>query len=138
VEQIPVTGNPMQPQSGTYGRVAETDRLKQALNLPGGSAPGSGGPAGPPPMTGQPPGGAAVGQPPPSGVPDVLLAPTSMPDVPQSTPLASPYVSSPTSVTAAQRRISVLQALSTSDTVSEETREWAATVLEKLASRSRG
>lgn len=134
IEQVPVTGNPMKPTSGTYGDVANTERLKQSLNLPGGQ----GGPDVKPtaPSPGMPQG---RGMPPsPGGVPDVLMAPTSMPDVPPSTPL-NPGVppGSPAAVTGAQRRLAILSALSQSDTVSDETREWAADVLEKLASRSR-
>ena len=74
----------------------------------------------------------------PGGVPDVLMRPSSMPDVPSSTPLQPGGPAAvQASATAAQRRLAVLSALSESDTVSDETREWAADVLKKLASRSR-
>lgn len=136
IEQVSVVGNPMKPTSGTYGDVADTERLKQQLNLPGG---GQGGAAMQPtqaPPPGMPQGAQVPSS--PGGVPDVLLKPTGQPDTPASTPLA-PGVppGSPSAVTGAQRRLAILSALAQSDTVSDETREWAADVLEKLASRSR-
>lgn len=136
VEQLPVTGNPMEPTSGSYGRVAETDRLKQQLDLPG--APGPGGP-GVQPTQGPPPGMPQGAQVPsaPGGVPDILMGPTQNPNTPPSTPLQAPFAGAPGAVNAAQRRLATLEALSQSDQVSDETREWAADVLQKLASRAR-
>lgn len=135
VNQLPATGNPMEPQSGTYGTVADTERLKQQLSLPGGGPTGPGGaamkPTAPPPGIPQ---GTQI-TPPPGGVPDVLMAPTTRPDVPASTPLQNAFAGAPAVVTGAQRRLSILHALSTSEEVSEETREWAQLVLDKLASR---
>lgn len=135
VNQLPATGNPMEPTSGTYGEVADTERLKSQLNLPGGPDGAPVEPA-PPPAPGAPQG---QGIPPsPGGVPSVLMQPTSRPDVPASTPLeAQRLTGSPSAVSGAQRRLAILDALASSDEVSEETREWAQLVLDKLASRSR-
>lgn len=133
VEQIPAGGNPMQPESGTYGAKASTDRLKQQLNLPGGET--SSPPTKPTSMQpGQPQGQGVPAS--PSGVPDVLMRPTTQPDVPPSTPL-SPAASQqfPGAVNAAQRRVAGLQALVDSPNVSAELKEWAQVVLDKLTRR---
>ncbi len=129
IEQVPVTGNPMQPQSGTYGRIAETDRLKQALDLPG-AGPGG---AEIKPTQGPPPGmpqGAQIA-PPAGGVPDVLMKPTSRPDVPPSTPLQP--VGPPPSQSV-QNHIAALEALMSSPTTSQTTKRWAETVLARYRS----
>lgn len=127
----------MEPTSGSYGRVAETEQLKKQLDLPGSPGPGGPGvsptPAGPPP--GQPQGAQVPS--PAGGVPGVLMAPTRDPHAPSSTPLQAPFAGAPGAVNGAQRRLAVLEALSQSEAVSDETREWASDVLQKLASRSR-
>jgi len=122
--------NVMKPASGTYGDVADLDRLKGQLDLPGtesGSGPTQPAPAPPP--------GAPQGQgvpPSPTGVPSVLMGPTSSPDVPASTPLS--LGPTPTAVNGAQARLKALDALSNNPQASEATREWAKLVLKRLAS----
>lgn len=123
----------MKPESGTYGEVAELDKLSQDIQPPG--VPGSGG--GAPPQPSAPAPGMPTGprpQPAAGTVPDILLAPTKQPDVPASTPLVG-QAQMPSAVTGNQRRLAVLDALSRSEEVSDETREWAALVLQQLASR---
>lgn len=128
VNQLPVTGNPMEPKSGTYGRVADTERLKQQLDLPGA---GPGGaetrPTAPPPGMPQ---GTQI-SPPPGGVPDVLLKPTTRPDVPSSTPLQG---TEPPPSVAVQNHVAALEALLQSPTTSQTTKQWAETVLARYRS----
>jgi hypothetical protein len=127
VNQIPATGNPMEPQSGSYGQVADLDRLKQQLSVPGG--PGAGASPTPPPPPGAPQGQGLT--PPPGGVPEVLMAPTTQPGVPPSTPLggAPPAVSAESGE---QRRMEALVQLATSPGVSVATREMAKAVLNRM------
>lgn len=128
VNQLPATGNPMEPQSGTYGRVADTDRLKQQLDLPG-AGPGGAAVKPTPPPPGMPQGTQIT--PPPGGVPDVLMKPTSRPDVPASTPLQG---TEPPPSQTVQNHIAALEALLNSPTTSQTTKRWAETVLERYRS----
>ena len=133
IEQVPVTGNPMKPTSGTYGDVKKLNDLEAQLNVPGNAGGMS---QTPPPEPGVPQGMTPAPSA-PGRVPDVLMGPSQMPDVPSSTPLGGPGMTAPSAVNAAQKRLAILQALSQSPTVSEETREWVSDVLDKLASRQR-
>lgn len=126
VNQLPVTGNPMEPQSGTYGRVADTDRLKQQLDLPRGGPGGAAVKPTQPPPPGQPQGARIT--PPVGGVPDVLMKPTTRPDVPASTPLQG---TEPPPGPSVQNHVAALQALLNSPTTSQTTKRWAETVLER-------
>lgn len=135
IEQVPAGGGVMTPGSGSYGDGAAADRLRKSLSVPGGS--GS-----PPERQPSPvPAGGPSGSPPapaaPGTVPDVLLAPSSQPDVPVSQPLGPMRPSPTAAVDAAQRRLQLLSTLSESQEVSEETREWAKTVLNALAAGRR-
>jgi hypothetical protein len=129
VNQLPATGNPMEPTSGTYGSVVETERLKQALNLPG-EGPGPSGPGAAPP----PPPGVPQGAPAPSPaaglVPEALLRPTEQPHVPPSTPLGGPPPAP--SPQGREARIQAFRALSQARNVSEATQAWAKEVLRVL------
>lgn len=132
--QQPAGGGMMKPPGGTYGEVAELDKLKQDLTPP--APPGQSGGPGPqptPPAPGMPQGTRMPAAAKPGSVPDILLGPTQQPDTPQFTPLA-PSGPAPGAVSANQRRLAVLDALAQSQEVSEETREWAQLVLQKLAS----
>lgn len=132
MEQLPAGGNPMKPTSGTYGDVANLERLKGDLELPGTDGPSpSQRPA--PPAPGAP-GGAPVPPATPGTVPSVLMAPTTQPDVPASTPLGG-VAPTPVSMTGAQARLARLDMLSRDPSVSEETQQWAKDVLRELASR---
>lgn len=125
INQLP---NVMKPGSGSYGDVADLDRLKGQLDLPG---TGSGSPSTQPAPA--PPPGAPQGQgvpPQPKGIPDVLMGPTTAPDVPASTPLT--MAPTPTAVNGAQARLRALDALANNPMASEATREWAQVVLKKL------
>lgn len=134
MEQQPAGGNPMQPSSGTYGEGAERERLEQQLPIGDGPpAPPSpsgpvGRPAGPAALPGMPAGGAA-----PGGVPDVLLGPSDRPDVPVGTPLdAGAADMFPGAVDARQKRLALLDMLTTHPDASQEVREWASIVRSKL------
>jgi len=128
------------PESGTYGERAEVDRLKKEL-------PSTQGPGGPPTQ----PGGAPVperasptankpptslgpepGEAGPSGLPNVLMHQGSGNLTPQLPPEQRPQGASNLS----QARIALLDALSSSQDVSTETREWAQIVLEMLIDAS--
>lgn len=130
INQLPATGNPMRPTSGTYGEVADTERLKQQLDVPGAGPGGAEVRPNPAPPPGAPIGPSSQ---PSTGVPDVLMGPTSMPDVPQSTPLRG---AGPTATPAATVRshIAALDALVASPTTSNATKEWAKLVLERYKS----
>lgn len=130
--QTPAGGNPMQPSSGTYGDVTELEKLKQDITPPG-TMGGPGPQATPPPPPGMPQGTRLPAASAPGTVPDVLLGPTKQPDTPQFTPM-TPTGPGPGAVSANQRRLAVLDALAQSQEVSDETREWAQLVLQKLAS----
>lgn len=131
IEQVPATGNPMKPTSGSYGDVVETERLKQSLDLPGAGPGGAAVRPTPPPAPGQPQGAQVA--PPTGGVPDVLMRPTSMPDVPPSTPLRPADQSARASQVQANH-VSVLQALVASPTASDTTKRWAEALLERYRS----
>jgi hypothetical protein len=121
----------MEPSSGTYGAVTELEKLSTDLQPP--PPPGATGGPGPQPQAPAP--GMPMGPrptPTPGTVPDVLLGPTQRPDVPASTPLA-PGSPAPGAVNAAQRNLAILDLLSRSEEVSDETREWAQLVLTTLA-----
>ena len=137
IEQLPSSGPAVnQPTSGSYGDVADLDRLKSQLNLPGtGAATPASGPAAPPP--GMPP-GPPPGAMKPGRVPDILMSPTDRPDIPVSNPLNGPAGMSPAAaVNAAQKRLQLLDFLATSDNVSPETQQWARMVRDALAARKR-
>lgn len=131
IEQVPATGNPMKPTSGSYGDVVETERLKQSLDLPGAGPGGAAVAPTPPPAPGQPQGAQVT--PPTGGVPDALMRPTSMPDVPASTPLRPADQSARASQVRANH-VSVLQALVASPTASDTTKRWAEALLERYRS----
>jgi hypothetical protein len=118
----------MQPESGTYGRVADTERLKAQLNLPG-TGPGGAEVAPTPPTPGLVQGSRI--QQPVGGVPDVLMRPTDRPDVPASTPLGANIA--PPSVPQATH-IRALEALVASPTTSQATKMWAQAVMERMRS----
>ena len=121
-----------QPSSGTYGVKAANDELKSTLTQAGAgqsSAPPSSQPR---PMSPNP----AAQQPSnPGALPSALMNPTQRPNVPVSAPLqgppGNPVAGSPTGT---QARIALLQQLQTSPTVSDETREYASTILKLLLS----
>ncbi len=119
IDQLPAGGSPNAPESGTYGEDAALQRLEQALP---GMEPDRSQAMQPAPL--QPGGPEPAGAVP--GLPAGLLAPTTQPDVPVSTPLtqAQPIVVGPS-----QQRRQLLEVLSRSPEVSEETREWASLVL---------
>ena len=127
------------PESGTYGEKADLSRLKQSLppmGIPGVEGTGAVAPAPtsgmkPPQTMGRPTGG-------PSEVPNVLMAPTQRPDVPlNQSPAPAPAPLPPKALAANQQRMAVLEALSTHDEISEETKEWAKEVLEFLREAGR-
>jgi hypothetical protein len=124
-------GNVNAPASGTYGEGAALENLKRQLPSPAAPGPSAQNPVAPMPS---PPGGGMVPAPAP-GVPPALLAPTQRPDVPVSTPLAGVGGPAPMTQSAAQRRLAVLDALANNPDVSEQTREWASTLISQLAGR---
>jgi hypothetical protein len=66
------------------------------------------------------------------------MAPTQRPDVPlNQAPAPAPAPLPPKAVAANQQRMAVLEALSTHDEISEETKEWAKEVLEFLREAGR-
>lgn len=132
IEQVPAGGNPMEPTSGSYGDVVETERLKQQLATPGtsGTGPGGGPVQQPAPTPPGGPGGGPGPAPKPGTLPGALLAPTGQPDMPSSTPLnAGPP---PMSQDSGQNQVRLLTALSSSSEASPETREWAKAVLQAI------
>jgi len=122
-----------QPSSGTYGVKAANDELQSTLTQ-AGAGQSSGPPPGPQPRPMSP---NPVGQQPsnPGALPSALMNPTQRPNVPVSAPLQGPpgnrVAGSPTGT---QARIALLQQLQTSPTVSDETREYASTILKLLLS----
>lgn len=130
INQLPATGNPMEPESGTYGKVAETDRLKQALNsVPGGGPDGAAQGGGLPPMGS--PQGAQMPAPPPGGVPDVLMGPSSQPNIDPATPLEGGMGAPQQPAQTVQNHIAALEALIKSPTTSSATKAWARSVLDR-------
>ena len=120
IEQMPAGGGVNTPDSGSYGDQAALDRLQ--AELPGLDSstpeqPGAG--ALPPPYQGT--------QPPPPGLPPSLFAPSNLPNVPASTPLDAPVPPPPDPT---QQRILILQSLIEGG--SEEARQWAQIVLNKI------
>lgn len=134
IEKTPTANQSVnKPSSGTYGEKADISRLKAAL-------PESGGPSGAPPgemspvrqstsLPGGPPGRPSAA---PAGVPTAVMHPSQRPGVPLNQPLAQPAPPLGGAQSAQQARIALLDALASDPTVSEETREWASTVLEML------
>lgn len=136
MEQQPAGGNPMKPESGTYGERAELEALHQ--QLPSG-APAAGAPA--PGVAPGPPPGMPQGQRPasgPAGLPGGLLAPSGRPDVPVFSPLDEGLPQNPMAgaVDAQQQRLLLLDALAEHPEASLEVKEWARVVREKLISRA--
>jgi hypothetical protein len=134
MEQQPAGGNPMKPSSGTYGENAERERLEQQLPLGGG--PGApeqpAGPVGRPAGLSSPFGMPATGAA-PGGVPDVLLGPSDRPDVPVGSPLDIGVPGMfPGAVDASQKRLALLDMLTSHPDASPEVREWASIVRSKL------
>lgn len=129
LEQVPAGGGMNKPESGTYGEQTELAALQQALPAQ---------PASPQPQMQPVPsttgGGVSA---PPSGLPRGLTAPTTRPDVPASTPLGPPQPTDPYAgaVDARQRRLRLLDILSQSPDSSEEIREWASILKQKLIAR---
>lgn len=121
----------MKPKSGTYGDVADTERLKQQLSMPGQPGPGG------PPQQNTPqqapglPSGRSVPSSAPGTVPDLLMRPTQNPDTPASTPLERPAqpAQSPAGRQATRQ---ALEALANNPDVSEASREWAKLVLKSF------
>lgn len=128
IEQMPAGGNVSRPQSGSYGEKAEAERLKQAL-------PQSD--AAPPQQAGTPPSGFGTAPSPTRApaLPPGLLAPTTRPDVPVSTPLAVPTDPFAGAVDARQRRLRMIDIISTHPDASPELKEWASVVKQKLIAR---
>lgn len=118
-----------QPESGVYGAVAATDRMRKALPpLPAdGAATGQPGMAMPTPSQNPMPASD------PGGLPSALFAPTQRPNVPVASPLQAPPVNPVASaVGGMQQRLALLDSLANSPDVSDETREWATIVIRKL------
>ena len=124
------------PPSGTYGEKAAAAGLAKQLPFGGGGQNTA--PPAPPPVSAQPmaPDQGPMGRPPGQAVPglsSVLTGPTTQPQVPVSTPLAQPPVNPMSQAQDPQHaRIILLDQLSQSPQVSEETRTWAKHVLELL------
>lgn len=123
-----------QPASGTYGEGADAARLKK--QLPVGAIGNPAPPAPTPPMSTEPPmpvtpvrEGRPSGPTAPSNIPSVLTAPTDRPGIPVGTPLAP---SQPIAPDPQQARVVLLDQLANSPDVSDDTREWAKTVLDLL------
>ena len=125
VEQLPAGGNVSAPESGSYGEAVEIERLRR--DLPDMTAPAAPQPASlpsvPPPATERPS----------SGLPPGLIAPSRQPDIDVSTPLTQR--SSPILETSTQRNVAMLETLAASQTVSQETRQWAQLVLLQAKAR---
>ena len=133
IEKNPLPVN--KPASGTYGEKKELNDLKASLPpMNPGAGPTATGPSpmpGASPQMPADPGGRPLNTPP--GVPSALMGKTDQPTVPLNTPLAQPQPAPMAGAqSAAQARIVLLQALSVSNEVSEETRAWAKAVLEML------
>jgi hypothetical protein len=134
IEQMPAGGGVNKPASGTYGDKVETERLKQAL--PQSQPAGNVMPA-PPQAAPTPPSAPGMGPAPtgPPGLPAGILAPTRRPDQPVGAPLSTPVDPFAGAVDARQRRMRLLDALSTHPDASPEVREWASVVKQKLIAR---
>lgn len=129
------------PPSGVYGEGQALDNLKASLPVGNVGNPGQQAP-GPPPVSQQgvnmktsPGGRPSTGVALPNGLPGVLAGPTTMPHVPVSTPLAppSPGGAPPPSQGSPQAdRKAILFALTTNPGVSQDTRQWASSLLAVL------
>lgn len=124
------------PASGVYGEKASADRL--AAQLPKAQPPsdvmGPGPGAAPAPSL---PGGGGLARPAsaaPTGLPPGLLRPSDRPNEPVGTPLSGPVDPYAGAVDARQRRMRLLDMLSTHPEASPEMREWATIVKQKLIS----
>ena len=129
IEQQPAGGGVNKPDGGTYGEGAALERLRTAL--PGMDAAAPGAPVTPP---GTPGPGPQAPTPGPPGLPSFLMEPTRSPGVAPTTPLQQ------TPQVASDRRaqsIQMLEALTKSPTVTDETREWAAMTLNKIIRTAR-
>ncbi len=131
LEQVPAGGGMNKPESGTYGEKTALADLQAELPV---QQPGAG-QAAPEPTPPGPMGGRPT---PSSGLPPGLMAPTRRPDVPVSTPLAGQAVAGSPLAGAAdvrQKRLLLLDILSQSPEVDEDTREWATLLKQKLIAR---
>lgn len=132
INKMPLAGgNVNSPASGTYGEGAALERLKQSLPAMPGPGPSPDQPQSPMPT----PGTGGVSTPPTGALPSALLAPTTRPDVPVATPLDM-GMQAPVSLTSRQRRMQILDMLASSPDVTDDTREWASLMIEKLVSGS--
>ena len=129
IEKTPTAGTSVnQPESGTYGEKAAESQLR--ANLPPMDREGMGGATGGPSPMPQPspqvpglPGGRPAQA--PGRVPPAILGPGDAP-APANTPSAP--MSSPEAA-----RLSLIEQLSQSPEVSEQTRQWAKILLEALS-----
>ena len=126
------------PVGGTYGEKAEVERLKKELPS-SGQGPGIPQQAPEPERSVATPNKPVPGMPTPqaggpSGLPDVLAQPSMTPG--QVAP-RSPMAQGPGAQNISQARLGLLDALSNSQDVSKETREWAKIVLEMMVDASR-
>ncbi len=125
------------PASGTYGEKAAADRLKQQLPAaqPVGDVMGPGPGAAPAPTL---PGGGGPPAPmgaQPAGLPRGLLRPSDRPTEPVGAPYGGPADPYAGAVDARQRRLALLDMLSTHPEASPEVREWAEIAKKKLIAR---
>lgn len=134
---VPAGGKVNKPSSGTYGEKAARDELASALPGPGQGPPGGQG-AAPPmaPQQAQPGAVPARPGPPgpqgPPGMPDVLASPTTHPNRPLATPLATPPSMPQRAGQQDRQRVAILDALTSHPDVSDEMKEWAEIVLERI------
>lgn len=136
IDKTPTQDQSMnKPESGTYGERVEVERLKK--ELPSSRGPGAPQPAEGPqratPTKNKP---AVMAAPPPAGppgLPDVLMHPGAGGGQPRQQQVQQ----RPGAVNVSQARIALLDALSSSREVSDETREWASLVLEMLLDGTR-
>lgn len=134
VSQMPLPGGGQNtPESGTYGAKSQLDALKGAIGLP---PPSQGQDAAKPvpsmPASAKPsqPGG-------PFGLPGAITAPTQSPNVPANTPLAQPVNPVANAANPSQQRLALLDMLSKNPDVSDQTRELAQIMLQKLIAASK-
>jgi hypothetical protein len=124
-----------QPESGTYGAKATVEKLKQEL----GSAQQTGAPRAPEPsvssMPPRPPAQPGTG---PAGIPAAVIGPTQRPNVATQTPLMSAPVNPVAGAAdARQARLAFWDFVSTNPEVSDETREFAKVVVQRLIGGSK-
>lgn len=127
--------NVNRPASGSYGEKAAADRLQQALpqSEPAGPVMGGGAAQPTPTMPGSAPARSAAS---PAGLPAGLLRPSDRPNEPIGTTYAGPVDPYAGAVDARQRRLRLLDMLSTHPEASPEMREWAEVVKQKLIARA--